>query len=112
MDTMDYVAIIALGLGVLLLFRVISLQSQINELRFDLQQSGSRPTNISGAPVSSGMYASTLDQIDADQTAELEARLRELVAGGKRIQAIKELREARNLSLRDAKEMVDQLERY
>jgi|GEM_PF-3653000 len=41
---------------------------------------------------------------------ELEDRLRELLRQGKKIVAVKELRMARNLSLAEAKRIVDRLE--
>ena len=109
---MDYVAIIATGLGVLLLFRVISLQSQINELRYELHQLRSNPSGLStgsSIPVSDDT-GQKLNQLQGNQDAALEARIRELLAGGKKIQAIKEVREARNLSLVEAKNLVEQLE--
>ena len=112
MDTIDYVAMIALGLSVLLLIRVVSLQSQLNELRHDLQQLGSRSADstviASSRPAAA---ASTFDEIHAEADAALEERLRSLLAGGKKIQAIKELREAKNMTLKEAKDMVEALDR-
>ncbi|WP_245583020.1 ribosomal protein L7/L12 [Paenibacillus daejeonensis] len=110
---MDYVAIIAMGLGVLLLFRVISLQSQINELRYELRQSGNQPVGLStrNTIAASDNTGRTLNPLEGDQDAALEARIRELLASGSKIQAIKEVREARSLSLVEAKRLVEQLER-
>ncbi len=42
-------------------------------------------------------------------TAELDARLRALTGAGRKIQAIKELREQTGMSLREAKDHVDRL---
>ncbi|WP_236414286.1 hypothetical protein [Paenibacillus sp. JJ-223] len=48
--------------------------------------------------------------MSVDQQA-LEHRLIELIRAGNTIRAIKELREARRLSLKDAKDVVEALER-
>ncbi|MGV7115930.1 ribosomal protein L7/L12 [Paenibacillus kyungheensis] len=117
MNTYEIVAIIALVLSVLLLLRVISLQSQLNEMKSDLEWLKNRPGNggltpthrlkplssSTGAPEHTSV-PSTIDQ------ASFEERILFLTHENKKIQAIKEVREVRGWGLKEAKDYVDQLE--
>lgn len=62
------------------------------------------------APISPTSPGGLADGYGDELSPELEDRLRELVRQGKKIVAIKELRMARNLSLAEAKRIVDRLE--
>ncbi|ANF96314.1 ribosomal protein L7/L12 [Paenibacillus bovis] len=103
---MEWIAVIALLLALLLWFRVISLQRQMNELRMDMNRIPSPPS----APVRQTSFPANSVLPPGSDSAELENRLRQLIAAGQKIQAIKELREARGLGLKEAKDYVDLLE--
>lgn len=116
MNTYEIVAMIALVLSVLLLLRVISLQSQLNEVKSDLEWLKNRPGNQgmsasyrsksvpSASDVPHPHSPPTIDQ------ATFEERILFLTHDNKKIQAIKEVREARGWGLKEAKDYVDQLE--
>ncbi|WP_106766357.1 ribosomal protein L7/L12 [Paenibacillus faecalis] len=107
METIEIIAIAALVLSVFLLIKVFSLQSKLNDIQSELEwiknRSDHSPMIESSSPITSepNIYG-----IDAD----LEKRLRILIASDQKIKAIKVLREARGISLKDAKNYVDQLE--
>ncbi|GGD83301.1 hypothetical protein [Paenibacillus nasutitermitis] len=113
MDTTQMVAVIALVLSLLLLIRVISLQGQLNILRADLERLESRPeaAGLSITSASASMPAAAPQKIQhPDRNMELDNRLRILLEEGKRIQAIKLFRIERKVSLKEAKDYVDELE--
>lgn len=111
METVEIVAIIALILSILLLLKVFSLQRQLNEIQSDLYRLDSKPevSELSKQKAQESAYA--LDQASVSSSAKLDEKLRMLLAAGNRIQAIKEYKEASKLSLKEAKEYVDDLER-
>ncbi|WP_422657732.1 ribosomal protein L7/L12 [Paenibacillus sp. EC2-1] len=110
MEFTEIVAVVALILSLLLLIKVFSLQSQLNDVKSDLEWMNNRPNNIGMMNSSSNKEIVSQPKVN-DVDADLEERLRFMVASNQKIKAIKVLREARNLSLKDAKDYVDQLER-
>lgn len=110
MEATEIAAFAALIISLLLLIKVFSLQSQLNDLKSDLEWMNNRPESaelykkdpvITDAPV--GHSADYL-------SAELEGRMRMMIASGQKIKAIKMLREVKGLSLKEAKDFVDSLE--
>ncbi|RAV08902.1 ribosomal protein L7/L12 [Paenibacillus contaminans] len=113
METVELIAVSALILSLLLLLKVISLQRQLNELKSDQHQhwrnnlpevSGLSNPNLN-APASSPNVTRVSPPVNLDE------RLRMLLTSGKKIQAIKEFREASGLGLKEAKDYVENLER-
>lgn len=110
MEATEIAAFAALILTLLLLIKVFSLQSQLKDLKSDLEWMNNRPDGAelykkdpAFADVPVGHSADYL-------SAELEGRLRMMLASGQKIKAIKMLREAKDLSLKEAKDFVDSLE--
>ncbi|WP_153978572.1 ribosomal protein L7/L12 [Paenibacillus xylanilyticus] len=107
--------IVLLLLIVILLTRVISLQSQLNELKRDVERienagiTQRTPSSSFNYSVSSSTLSSSSEQ--PTELSELDQELILMIQQGNKIKAIKKLREARNLSLKDAKDYVDTLER-
>lgn len=108
--------IVVLLLIVILLIRVISLQSQLNELKRDVEriENGAgitqrTPRSSVDYPVSSSTQSSSSGH--PTELSELDQELTLMIQQGNKIKAIKKLREARNLSLKDAKDYVDALDR-
>jgi large subunit ribosomal protein L7/L12 len=113
MEINTIVLVVFLLLILILLVRVISLQTQLNELRRDVErlENGSSSTAHSHLSYNaSSVNVSPPPTPQADLT-ELDKELQALAQQGKKIIAIKKAREARNLSLKDAKEYVESLER-
>lgn len=108
MEVIEIVAVVALILSLLLLIKVFSLQSQLNDMKSDLEWMNNRPNNIGKMNSSNKRVASQLEVNDVD--ADLEERLRFMLSSNQKIKAIKVLREARDLSLKDAKDYVDRME--
>ncbi|MEK3877899.1 MULTISPECIES: ribosomal protein L7/L12 [unclassified Paenibacillus] len=112
MDTIDLVAILALVLVLLLMLSVFSLKRRVNELEARLNQRdpyGEMPADPSfsrTAHIPAPMFVQ-----NPELAPDLERRIRLLLAEGKKIQAIKVMREARNLGLKEAKDYVENLER-
>jgi len=105
--------VVFLFLILILLVRVISLQTQLNELKRDVERLENGSGYTTHSPLSyndSAANVSPTPLAQADLT-ELDKELQELAKQGKKIIAIKKAREARNLSLKDAKEYVEYLER-
>lgn len=98
MDVIAVLAITASALSIFLWIRVLVLEGRLREINAELGRVR-QGTEQGGTP--------DLAYLDT----ELEERLTELIREGKKIRAIKELREARNLSLLDAKNMVEEMER-
>lgn len=111
MENADWISLAALVLTMLLMLRVISLNKRVNELQSQLERINSR-SGMDGGFTKTGMDTPTPQFVqNFDLMPDLENRLRLLLAEGKKIQAIKVLREARDLSLKDAKDYIDNLER-
>ncbi|MFC4307326.1 ribosomal protein L7/L12 [Cohnella boryungensis] len=114
MQAWEIVGVAAIGLVLLLLIKVFSLQRQLDEVKLDLEWLRNRPER-SGFYPPIAASASSPDASNAeerhDPVAKLQDRLRILVAEGKKIQAIKEYREARGVGLKEAKDYVDSLDR-
>lgn len=112
MDTIDLIAILALVLALLLMISVFSLKRRVNELESRLAQRDayggmhSPPASSRAADIPAPLFVQ-----NPELAPDLERRIRLLMAEGKKIQAIKVMREARNLSLKEAKDFVDNLER-
>ncbi|MGM1046810.1 MAG: ribosomal protein L7/L12 [Bacillota bacterium] len=108
METTEIIAIAALILSLLLLIKVFSLQSKLNDIQSDLEWMKSRPENPQ-------TYKSVTPVVSEPNTygidADLEERLRVLLTSDQKIKAIKMLREARGISLLEAKNYVDNMER-
>lgn len=111
-QTSDIIAVIALVLALLLMLSVFSLKRRVNELESRLLQRdayggmAAPPASNRTADVPVPMFVQ-----NPEMPPDLERRIRLLMAEGKKIQAIKVMREARNLSLKEAKDFVDHLER-
>ncbi|MWV43879.1 hypothetical protein GRF59_09550 [Paenibacillus sp. HJL G12] len=109
METSEILAVIAIVISLFLFIRVISLQSQMNNIKADLEwmrnRAGSQsvPVPAATSPTPSG------GQETADSA--LDERLLFLLQSGQKIKAIKEIREVRSLGLKEAKEYVEALER-
>lgn len=112
MEMNTLVWIVLLLLILVLLVRVTSLQRQLNELKRDVERlengstAGARSDfNYTLSPKeASPSHTSQPAQTDLDQ------ELLTLIQQGKKIMAIKRLREARGLSLKEAKDYVDFLD--
>ncbi len=110
LENTDWISITALVLAMLLLLRVFSLNRRIKDLESQLERIDSRSV-MGGGIITPGIDAPTPQYIQNMEVApDLERRLHLLLAEGKKIQAIKVLREARDLSLKDAKNYVDRME--
>ncbi|KKO52843.1 hypothetical protein [Paenibacillus sp. DMB20] len=112
METMEMIASAALLLSLLLWTKIFGLQRRIRDLESDLewmrQRPESSPTYTSGKPPAVDPSPDPpVDRLDA----ELEERLRMLLASGQKVKAIKELRVARNITLLEAKNYVEDMER-
>ncbi|SEK62522.1 hypothetical protein [Paenibacillus sp. OK003] len=113
MEINTIVLVVFLFLILILLVRVISLQTQLNELRRDVERLENGSDRTAHSPLSynaSSVNVSPPTPTQADLT-ELDKELQALAQQGKKIIAIKKAREARNLSLKDAKDYVESLER-
>ncbi|MGZ0041116.1 hypothetical protein [Paenibacillus ottowii] len=110
MSTSEYVAIIALILSVILLFKVYRLQSQLHDLKSDVERLENR-SGLTGTPISNTITSPAPHILGTEASEEINERLLLLIREGNKIKAIKELRTAKDLSLRDAKDYVDHLEK-
>ncbi|WP_379152220.1 ribosomal protein L7/L12 [Paenibacillus sp. sgz5001063] len=110
MQNTDWIPIASLALSSLLMLRVMTLSRRVNDLQSQLERIHSR-SGMDGGLVKPRMDTPTpLHVQNMEFAPDLERRLYLLLAEGKKIQAIKVLREARNLSLKDAKDYVDQMD--
>ncbi|MNI06775.1 hypothetical protein D3C73_597670 [compost metagenome] len=110
LENTDWISITALVLAMLLLLRVFSLNRRVKDLESQLERIDSRSA-MGGGIIKPGIDApAPLYAQNMEVAPDLERRLRLLLAEGKKIQAIKVLREARDLSLKDAKNYVDRME--
>lgn len=113
MEINTIVLVVFLFLILILLVRVISLQTQLNDLKRDVERLENGSGRTTHSPLSyndSAANVSLTPPAQADLT-ELDKELQELAKQGKKIIAIKKAREARNLSLKEAKDYVESLER-
>ncbi|AET60920.1 hypothetical protein HPL003_20930 [Paenibacillus terrae HPL-003] len=110
METMEFIALIALIISVILLIKVYSLQARLNDLKSDVERLENR-SGMSGTSLSGTTATAPPQVLNSDVSENINERLLQLIREGKKIQAIKELRVARGLSLKEAKDYVDGLER-
>ncbi|WP_209977611.1 ribosomal protein L7/L12 [Paenibacillus eucommiae] len=111
METLEIIAYSALALSFLLLLKTFSLQRQLNQIKSDLQSPNNRPEVYGlSTPSLNTTPSPPPDRNRNWPPTNLDERLRLLLVSGKRIQAIKEFREASGLGLKEAKEYVDSLE--
>lgn len=110
MATMEFIALIALIISVILLIKVYSLQARLNDLKSDVERLENR-SEMSGISLSGTAAAAPPHVLNSVVSEDINERLLLLIREGKKIQAIKELRVARDLSLKEAKDYVDGLER-
>ncbi|UPK41082.1 hypothetical protein [Paenibacillus pabuli] len=113
MEINTIVLVILLFLILILLVRVISLQTQLNELKRDVERLENGSGRTAQSPLSYNASSVNMSPPPPSQAelTELDKELQALAHQGKKIIAIKKAREARNLSLKDAKEYVEYLER-
>jgi large subunit ribosomal protein L7/L12 len=93
-------------LSLLLMIKAFQLQSRINDLTSDLEWLKNRPDG-SPLPLSSPTSLDTTDHADD----EIYKKIRSLLAAGHKIEAIKMVRKARDIGLKDAKDYVDHIEK-
>lgn len=115
MQTNDIIVVISLALSIILLLRTVSLQRQLNDVKSDLEWIRQRPhsgnTNHSYTPLSKSNHTTTSSPAPtAHHSATLEDNVFFLLQQGKKINAIKDVREAKGWGLKEAKDYVDQLE--
>ncbi|GAA0853118.1 hypothetical protein GCM10008915_73230 [Bifidobacterium pullorum subsp. gallinarum] len=112
MERTEIIAIVSLLISIFLLLKHFRMQSRINELTSDLARLEGRsevyppPRPQQPAVVDTHFISSGSSEL----SPELEQRLRQLLDEGNKIKAIKELREAMHLSLKDAKDYVDAMD--
>lgn len=98
MNMIAILAVTASALSIFLWIRVLVLEGRLREMNAEL-----------------GRVRQGIEQGETPDLAYLdtglEERLKELIREGKKIRAIKELRQARNLSLLDAKNRIEEMER-
>lgn len=110
METIEMVAVGALILALLLLIKVFSLQSRINDIQSDLEWLKGRAEGFAvnrlkpAAAPRSGEPASA-------QTSLLDERVQHMLAQGDKIKAIKLVRAEQGIGLKEAKDYVENLER-
>ncbi|WP_181151074.1 ribosomal protein L7/L12 [Paenibacillus sp. PCH8] len=105
--------IISLLLIFVLLVRVSSLQRQVNEMKRDMErlENGSTVNTRSEFNSTLSPKETPLSHTSQPGQADLDQELLAIVQKGNKIVAIKRLREARGLSLKEAKDYVDALAR-
>ncbi|MFD2332686.1 ribosomal protein L7/L12 [Cohnella sp. GCM10020058] len=107
MDRAEVWALISLLISIILMIRLIGLHARLNELKYDIARLEGRPEAYPAAKQSAADSPASPPLSPMELTSELEERLQHLVTSGKRIEAIKVLREATGLSLKGAKDYVD-----
>ena len=107
MERAEIWALISLLVSIFLILKLIVMQARINELRYDVARLEGRPEvyPLSKQAADVSVYVKPL--YATELAPELEQRLKLLLAGGKKIEAIKALRDATGLSLKAAKDYVD-----
>ena len=109
-EVTEIAAFAALILSLLLLLKVFSLQNQLNDMKSDLEWMKNRPDGAELYKKDPAFTDAPVGHSTDYLSAELEGRLRMMVASGQKIKAIKMLREAKDLSLKEAKDFVDSLD--
>ncbi|WP_223199719.1 MULTISPECIES: ribosomal protein L7/L12 [unclassified Paenibacillus] len=111
MNTLVWIVLSLLIL--VLLVRVTSLQRQLNELKRDVErlENGSTVSARSDFNYTLSPKEASPSQSNPPGQTDLDLELLTLIQQGKKIMAIKRLREARGLSLKEAKDYVDSLDR-
>ncbi|AWB46899.1 hypothetical protein DCC85_10665 [Paenibacillus sp. CAA11] len=112
---MTLFAMILLLLVALLLIWVMYLSGQVRELKRDVERlKNYSPSSPSNMPDPQTHFIYDPAKFGHPDTMQLDDHLRfrliTLIRKGSKIKAIKELRIATNLSLKDAKDVVDRLE--
>jgi large subunit ribosomal protein L7/L12 len=107
MERAEILAIIALLVSIFLILKVNGMQARINEMKYDIERLEGRPEAYRSPrqDVAASFNAKPLFALEI--APELEQRLQHLLAGGKKIEAVKELKDATGLSLKAAKDYVD-----
>ncbi|MEY9092668.1 ribosomal protein L7/L12 [Paenibacillus sp. RC84] len=110
METIEMIAIGALVLALLLLIKVFSLQSRVNAIQSDLEWLKGRAEGqmINRLKPST---AARSDKPASEQRPLLDERVHHLLAQGEKIKAIKIVRAAHGIGLKEAKDYVENLER-
>ncbi|MGO4731183.1 ribosomal protein L7/L12 [Paenibacillus sp. 2KB_22] len=113
MEINNLVWIVLLLLILVLLVRVTSLQRQLNELKSDVErlENGSTASTRSDFNYTLSPKEESPSHTSPPGHTDLDQELIALVQKGNKIMAIKRLREARDLSLKEAKDYVDSLHR-
>ncbi|MDQ0655894.1 ribosomal protein L7/L12 [Paenibacillus sp. W2I17] len=113
MEMNTLVWIVLLLLILVLLVRVTSLQRQLNELKSDVErlENGSTVSARSDFNYTLSPQEASPSHTSQPAQTDLDQELLTLIQQGKKIMAIKRLREARGLSLKEAKDYVDSLDR-
>ena len=107
MEITDICAILSLPLSVLLLLKVIILNNRVRELQSELDKRYDGSTRS----ISDNSVPTPLQDHNLEIAPDLERRIRLLLAEEKKIQAIKVIKDARNLTLKDAKTYIDAMQR-
>ncbi|MEO2212692.1 ribosomal protein L7/L12 [Paenibacillus amylolyticus] len=113
MEMNTLVWIVLLLLILVLLVRVTSLQRQLNELKRDVErlENGSTVNARSDFNYTLSPKEASPSLTSQPAQSDLDQELLTLIQQGEKIMAIKRLREARGLSLKEAKDYVDSLDR-
>lgn len=113
MEMNTLVWIVLLLLILVLLVRVTSIQRQLNELKRDVErlENGSTVSARSDFNYTLSPKEAVPSHTSQPVPTDLDQELLALIQQGKKIMAIKRLREARGLSLKEAKDYVDSLDR-
>ncbi|TDL70886.1 hypothetical protein E2R58_09580 [Paenibacillus amylolyticus] len=109
MNTLVWIVLLLLIL--VLLVRVTSLQRQLNELKSDVERLENGSTVNARSDFNYTLSPKETSPSHTSQPAQSDLELLTLIQQGKKIMAIKRLREARGLSLKEAKDYVDSLDR-
>ncbi|MEC4568744.1 ribosomal protein L7/L12 [Paenibacillus sp. CMAA1739] len=83
---------------------------QLNDLKSDMERLENR-SGLTETPMSSTITSPAPRILGTEASEEINERLLLLIREGNKIKAIKELRTAKDLSLKDAKDYVDHLEK-
>ncbi|MEK3702929.1 ribosomal protein L7/L12 [Paenibacillus sp. FSL R7-0198] len=111
MEMNTLVWIVLLLLILVLLVRVTSLQRQLNELKSDVERLENGSTVSARSDFNYTLSPKETSHTSQPAQSDLDQELLTLIQQGKKIMAIKRLREARGLSLKEAKDYVDSLDR-
>lgn len=114
MEKTEIIAAVSLLISIFLLLKFFGMQSRINQLKSDLERLEGRSEVYPPPHPQQPAFVVDRHSINpgsSELSPELEQRLRQLLAEGNKIKAIKELREAAHLSLRDAKDYVDAMDK-